>query len=368
MLTRLKMYFKNFDWVIFFAVLFLVVFGLIEIYSIALGQGELDALNFRKQLIFAGLGFFFLFLFSFVDSYFLKSLSKYWYILAVLILVAVLLFGQEIRGTKGWFSILGFGLQPVELVKIALLMVLSTYFSSLATKVKKFRHFFFSGIITFFLFSLVLLQPDFGSAMMFVFLWLIMMLAAGFRKKYFISLFLIAAILFSGAWFLFFKDYQKSRIMTLFDPAANSLGVGYNANQAIIAIGSGGLIGKGVGFGSQSQLKFLPEAQNDFIFSVIAEELGFLGVSLVLIFYAVLFFRSFVILPKIKDDFGVYFIIGALGLIFVQMFINIGMNLGIAPIVGLSLPFVSYGGSALISLLIMVGIMQNIIIRSKINY
>ena len=136
----------------------------------------------------------------------------------------------------------------------------------------------------------------------------------------------------------------------------------------MIAIGSGGLTGKGVGFGSQSQLKFLPEAQTDFIFSVISEELGLLGVLLILGFYSLFIFRCFINLKKVNNDFGIYFIIGSVGLIFIQMFINIGMNIGIMPVVGLPLPFVSYGGSSLLSLLILVGVIENIIIKSKISY
>jgi len=368
MLSKIKLYLKKIDWIILFSVIFLIAFGLIEIYSISLGQGELDSLNFQKQLMFSLIGIVLLFIFTFVDAYFLKSLSRYWYILSILLLISVLIFGQEIRDTKGWFYVFGFGIQPVELIKVSLIIILASYFSNLASKIKTFRHFFISGFLTLIFFLLVIAQPDFGSAMMLFAIWLIMMLAAGFSKKYFISLFLIGAILSSMAWVFFFKDYQKDRILTFLDPSESSLESGYNVNQAMIAIGSGGLTGKGVGFGSQSQLKFLPEAQNDFIFSVIAEELGFLGVSLLLLFYAIFFFRALIILPKIKDDFGVYLIIGALGLIFIQMFINIGMNIGIVPIVGLSLPFVSYGGSALLSLMVLVGIMENIIIKSKINY
>jgi rod shape determining protein RodA len=368
MLNRFKLYLKNFDWLIFFAVMFLVAFGLIEIYSIALGQGTLDALNFKKQLFFTVIGFLFLFIFSFVDSYFLKSLSRYWYFLAILVLVMVLIFGASIRGTKGWFYIFNFGIQPVEFVKVILIMFLANFFSNLATRVKTARHFFVSAFSTFLLVGLIILQPDFGSSLMLAAVWLVLLVAAGFSKKYFIGIFLAVAIVFTLSWFLFFKDYQKERIQNFINPGENSLESGYNISQAMIAVGSGGLIGKGVGFGSQSQLKFLPEAQNDFIFSVIAEELGFLGVVLVLGFYFILFWRCFTVLPKINNDFGVYFIIGASGLIFIQMFINIGMNLGIMPVVGLPLPFVSYGGSSLLSLLILVGIIENIIIKSKINY
>lgn len=368
MLSRFRLYLKNFDWLIFAAVVLLIAFSLVEIYSVALGQEKFSLLNFQKQFFFAGLGIVLLFLFAFIDSYFLKSFSRYFYILGALVLLAVLIFGSTIRGTKGWFNVFGFGLQPVEFVKIVLILFLANFFSGLATKVKTSRHFFMSAISAFFLIFLVLLQPDFGSALILGTIWLIMIIAAGFSKKYFLIVGVAVLIIFTISWFLLFKEYQKERIMTFLNPTANSLESGYNISQAMIAVGSGGLMGKGVGFGSQSQLKFLPEAQNDFIFAVIAEELGLLGVLLVLGFYSLFFFRCLMTLKKINNDFGIYFIIGAAGLIFIQMFINIGMNLGIMPVVGLPLPFVSYGGSSLLSLLILVGIIENIIIKSKISY
>lgn len=368
MFNRLKLYLKHFDWIILAVVLLLVAFGLVEIYSVALGQGSFNLLNFKKQIFFALFGFVLLFFFSFLDSHFLKSLSRYLYGLGVLILVAVLVFGSTIRGTKGWFSIFGLSFQPVELVKIILIIFLANFFANLATRVKTTRHFVSSAASALALIALVFLQPDFGSALILGTIWLIMTIAAGFNKKYFIIVSVIAVVAFSSAWFLFFKDYQKERVLTLFNPSAHSLESGYNISQAIIAVGSGGPIGKGVGFGSQSQLKFLPEAQTDFIFAVIAEELGFLGVVLVLGFYFIFFFRCLRALKNINNDFGIYCLIGASGLIFIQMFINIGMNLGVLPVVGLPLPFVSYGGSSLLFSLILVGIIENIIIKSKISY
>lgn len=365
---RIRLYLKNFDWILLVAVVLLVLFGLVEIYSVALGQETLSLLNFKKQVVFIIVGLVLMFVLAFTDFYFLKSLNKYLYILAALVLVAVLFFGSTIRGTRGWFDLGGFNFQPVEFVKIALLLYLSSYFSDLATNIKTLKHLWQSGLATLVLVALVLLQPDFGSALMLVALWLVLLLLAGFKKKYFFSIIGISLILFLSAWFFFFKDYQKERLMTFINPQANDLAAGYNVSQAMIAVGSGGLTGKGVGFGSQSQLKFLPEAQTDFIFAVVAEELGFLGVGLILSFFAIFFARCLVIIRKINNDFGIYFILGALGLIFIQMFINIAMNMGMMPVVGLSLPFVSYGGSGLISLFILVGIIQNIIIKSKISY
>ena len=175
-------------------------------------------------------------------------------------------------------------------------------------------------------------------------------------------------VIFIGSWAFLFKDYQKQRLITFLNPAYDQLDQGYNRNQAIIAVGAGRIMGRGIGFGSQSQLKFLPESQNDFIFAVIAEELGFLGVCLVLLFFAVFFYRMLISLKKINNDFGIYFIIGTTALIFIEMFINIGMNIGILPVIGISLPFLSYGGSAIVSSLMLVGVAESIIIKSKMKY
>jgi len=365
---RLRLHLKNFDWILWAAVMLLTVFGLIEIYSVALGQETMSLLNFKKQIIFIVIGLVLMFTLAFTDFHFLKSFSKYFYILAVIFLVAVLLLGSTIRGTRGWFNLGGFNFQPVEFVKVALLLYLSSYFSDLATKIKTARNLFRSGLTTLLLVGLVLLQPDFGSSLMLVALWLVLLVLAGFKKKYFLIIILVAGLVFSSAWFFGFKDYQKQRLLTFINPQADSLSGGYNVSQAIIAVGSGGWTGKGVGFGSQSQLKFLPEAQTDFIFAVIAEELGFWGVTLVLAFFAIFFARCLLAIRKINNDFGIYFILGGASLIFIQMFINMAMNMGMVPVVGLSLPFVSYGGSGLISLFALVGIIENIIIKSKISY
>jgi rod shape determining protein RodA len=368
MWLRLKLYFKEFDWLLLAAVVLLSAFGLMEIYSVALGQGNLNLLNFYKQILFIVIGLLLLFIFSLIDYRFLKSLRRYLYGFGALILGLVLLLGSSIRGTRGWFDVAGFGIQPVEIIKIILLIFLAGYFSDLATKVKTLRHFIVSALSAAFLMFLVLLQPDFGSALMLGAIWLVMVILAGFPKKYLIVTGTVALVAFILAWSFFFKPYQQQRVLTLFNPGDNALAEGYNISQAIIAVGSGSWHGKGVGFGSQSQLKFLPEAQNDFIFAVIAEELGFLGVSLVLLFFSLFFNRCLVAVKRLPNDFSIYFVLGAAGLIFIQMFINIGMNIGIMPVVGLSLPFISYGGSSIFSLFILTGIIENIIIKSKINY
>jgi len=367
MFNRLFLYFKNLDWVLFSSILLLISFGLAEIYSVALGQGAKDLMNFKKEIIFAAIGLALFFIFAFLDYNSLRSYSNYFYILGALLLVAVLVFGSTIRGTRGWFNIAGLGIQPIEFVKFILILFLAKYFSGVSLKLNPLKHLFISGTAVLILFVLTLAQPDFGSGLLLVAIWLSIILLAGFKKKYFVVIFLVAAIVGGGAWGLYLKPYQKERIMTFINPSFDPLNQGYNVAQAIIAVGAGGMFGRGIGFGSQSQLKFLPESQTDFIFAVISEELGFLGVILVLTFFSIFFYRSLASIRKIKDDFGIFFILGMVSLIFIEMFVNIGMNIGILPVVGISLPFLSYGGSGMISNLMMLGVAESIIIRSKLR-
>lgn len=359
---------KNFDWIMFTAILLLVCFGLAEIYSVALGRSQLDLLNFKKQIMFIIAGLILLFLLAGFDYHNLRSYSKYFYIFGVILLIGVLFFGQTIRGTKGWYNLAGFNFQPVELIKFVAILFLAKYFSAVSLKSEPLKHLLISGSGILVLVALVLAQPDFGSAALLFLLWLFMIVLVGFNKKYFLVIGLILAVIFTGSWYFLLKDYQKERIITFLNPSFNPLDQGYNVSQAIIAVGAGNLIGRGLGFGSQSQLKFLPEAQTDFIFAVVAEELGFVGVLLILLFFGIFFYRALYYAKKANNDFGTFFILGSVSLIFIEMFINIGMNLGILPVVGISLPFLSYGGSGLLSSLMMVGVIENIIIKSKINY
>lgn len=368
MLNKLSLYLKNFDWILFLSIFLLACFGLAEIYSVALGQETISLLNFKKQIFYISASVLFLFFFSFLDYRFLKNSSNYLYLLGILTLLVVLFFGKDIRGTRGWFDFGFLNLQPVEFVKIILIIFLAKFFSDLTIQIRPWKHLVISGLGSLLFIILILIQPDFGSALILLFVWLIMIVIAGFGRKHLLTIGLLLLVVFSGFWFFSFKDYQKERIFTFLNPSFNSLHQGYNVAQAIIAVGAGRLTGRGLGFGSQSQLKFLPEAQNDFIFAVISEELGFLGVLLIIFFFSIFFYRCLASLKKINNDFGIFFILGAVGLIFIQMFINIGMNIGLLPVIGISLPFVSYGGSVMLSTFILVGIIESIIIRSEINY
>ncbi|MFA6106782.1 MAG: rod shape-determining protein RodA [Patescibacteria group bacterium] len=368
MLKKIIIRLKNFDWILFIPVMLLVIYGLVEIFSVSLGQGDQSLNNFKKQLFFALAGLVLLFVFSFLDFNDLRGLAPYLYGLTAIALLAVLFFGATIRGTKGWFDIAGVRFQPVEIAKIAAILFFSYFYSRMNFGLKSFKNFFISFFFLLIFAGLIMAQPDFGSAMILILLWLAMLVFSGYSKKYLLTIFLIGGILAAGGWFFYLKPYQKERVMTFANPESKSLKEGYNVNQAMIAVGAGRFTGRGIGFGSQSQLRFLPESQNDFIFAVIAEELGLLGVALVLTFFSVFFYRGAILIKRLKDDSSIFFILGAVSLIFIEMFINIGMNIGLLPVVGISLPFVSYGGSALVSSLILVGIMESIIIRSRINY
>ena len=365
MLNRIKSHFLHFDWIIFSAILLLSFFGLIEIYSIALGQEIPNFSNFRKQIIAIALGLVVFIFCSFVDYNLLKRFNKYIYILGILLLIVVLLVGHTSRGTTGWFNFAGFNVQPVEFIKIILLIFLARFFSNSAVKMRPLKSLILSFLGTSGFVFLILLQPDFGSGIIFYAIWFIVLILVGFSRKYFLIIIIPLILCFFLAWNFYFKDYQKDRILALLNPKENALSGGYNVSQALIAVGSGGLTGQGVGFGSQSQLKFLPEAQNDFIFSVISEEFGLLGAGLVLTFYFVLFWRLLLTVKKCNDDFSIFFILGAMVLIFIEMFINIGMNIGLIPVVGISLPFVSYGGSGIVANFILVGIIEYMVIRNK---
>jgi rod shape determining protein RodA len=367
-MNKIIVYLKNFDWILLGVVILLICFGLVELYSIALSQQMTSSVNFKKQIFFVILGLIVMFILAFFDYYNWYSFSYYFYLAGSLLLLGVLFFGHTVRGTTGWYEFGGLSLQPVEFAKFVLIIFLSRYFSGNIVNLKPLKHFILSGLGVGLFIILVLKQPDFGSALILFFLWVVMLGISGIKKRYLVIVGLISLLAFFIGWFFFFKDYQKERIKTFFAPERYSLNQGYNIRQAIIAVGAGRLWGRGVGFGSQSQLKFLPEAQNDFIFAVVAEELGLLGVSLVLGFFAIMFYRLLIATRKVNNDFGIYFLIGTAALIFIEMFINIGMNIGILPVVGISLPFLSYGGSAIISTLMLIGVAESIIIRSKLKF
>jgi len=353
---------RSFDWLLFFAALLLCLLGLAAVYSVGLSRGPQDA-YFRKQSIALAIGLLGLVLASLMQPSFFRLLAKPFYAFSLLLMVAVLIFGTTIRGTRGWFAFSGFSFQPVELAKLGLILILGYSIANFGRRFERPLYFFGTLLITMVAIGLTMLQPDLGSAILLLTIWFALMLLTGARKLYifsFVGAAILGAIL---AWFFLLQPYQKDRVLTFIDSSRDPLGAGYNTNQSIIAVGSGKFFGKGLGFGSQSQLRFLPEAQTDFVFSVIGEELGFAGVLVMLILFSILFWRLLVLSNHTDDDFASVVVSGIAVLFGAQLFINVGANLGLLPVTGVTLPLVSYGGSSLIINLILVGIAESMVMR-----
>ena len=357
--------FRSSDWFFVFAIFTLILFGLSAIYSVELSQQGSGFFNMKKQLIAAVIASGIFVAIANSNYKLLRNYSVLLYLVGVVLLVTVLFLGTNVRGATGWFVFGLFSFQPVEFMKVALAVALATYFSRRARPEFGLRELFESLVIAGVPAGLTLLQPDLGSASILMGMWFVIVLFAGVRLRYVVSLLLIGAILATLAWNFTFAEYQKARILTFVNPGYDTLGQGYNVNQAIIAIGSGGLFGRGLGFGSQSQLKFLPESQTDFIFAVIAEELGFIGVCLVLGAFTLLIYRIFMYARMSRDDFPAYLLVVIAGLLALQIFVNVGMNLGLFPVTGIGLPLVSYGGSSLVFLMMLLGVVMSIALRTK---
>lgn len=274
-------------------------------------------------------------------------ISIYIFLLSVLSLLFIL--GRVAKGAQSWFSLGGFSFQPADLMKLALIIVLAKYFSRRHVEIANIRHIIVSAVYAFIPFVLVVLQPDLGSAMVLFSIWLGMVLVSGISKKHLFAVAAIGIITFSIAWSFVFKPYQKARVMNFINPLQDIRGTGYNAYQSTVAVGSGGLFGKGVGYGTQSRLNFLPEYKTDFIFAAYAEEWGFIGAVLLLVFYLLIMYKLASYALVADSTFEALFTYGVLIWFLTHIAINVGMNVGIMPITGIPLPLMSYGGSHLLA-------------------
>lgn len=348
---------KNFDWGLIIPAIGLVFFGLAAIYSSCLAKG--DFLNLEKQIIFFAVGFVLMVLISFFDYRVLRNNSYLilaLYLVCLASLVGLYFFAPEIRGTRGWYKIGILSLDPIEPTKIVLAILLAKYFSMRHVEMYKFRHIVFSGLYVFFPALLVFFKPDLGGTMVLVLLWVGVLLISGIKVKHFLILTLCFLIVVGFAWAFLLKDYQKDRVTSFlfpFDP----LGGSWSQTQTKIAIGSGGFLGQGIGKGSQVQYGFLPEPHTDFIISVIGEETGFLGITIFFAFYAFLVWKVLRTAIESQSNFPRLFASGFAIILIAQFAINVGMNFGFLPVVGIYLPFVSYGGSGLIANFIFLGIL-----------
>ncbi len=352
---------KKFDWILIISALLLFGFGMLSLYSSSQGRG--DFLNFNKQLTFFIIAIFLMFLFSFLDWRMFREdpyLILCFYVFSCLALIGLFWFAPEIRGIKSWYKLGPLSIDPIEFTKIVLIILLAKYFSMRHIEMYKVRHIILSGFYVFLPAFLIFLQPDMGSVLILIALWVGILIISGIQVRHFLVLVLCFALLLIFGWNTLLKDYQKDRILNFFTPQLEPLGSGWNQAQSKIAIGSGGIFGQGFTKGSQTQYGFLPEPQTDFIFAAIAEEFGLIGVSILLILFSIFLWRVISIAIHSQSNFPRLFASGFSIILISQIFIHIGMNIGILPIIGISLPLVSYGGSSLIATFVGLGILQSI--------
>ncbi|MFA6596312.1 MAG: rod shape-determining protein RodA [Ignavibacteriaceae bacterium] len=392
----------RFDLTIFLSASLLVIIGLFAIYSSTQNTITQKG-NFDKQLISWGISLFLLFFIYALPTKFLKLTAVPTYALSILLLLVVLVIGRKVGGARSWIAFGGFSFQPAEFAKLATLLYLSHFLSRDETDLDNLKDIFIALAIGLTPIALIMLEPDLGSSFVFIGIILALLFWKGislfglavvlspgivavaslfgpiyfavavgfvivilffFKKDIFLSGSILALNIASG----FFVDnfynilspHQQTRIRAFIDPNADPLGSGYNAIQAKVAIGSGGLFGKGFLHGNQTQLQFIPEQWTDFIFCVVGEEFGFIGSLVVIVLFLVLFLRILRLASFAKNEFLSMVIIGILTVFFVHFLVNIGMAIGILPVIGIPLPFVSYGGSSLLINMAMLGIILNI--------
>ena len=351
---------KKMDWWLILGSVLLVGMGLLSIYSSSLHVR--DFTNLEKNVVFFGIGFVLMLFFSFFDwrifrenSYFVLIL----YFLSLLFLAGLYVFAPLTRGVRTWYRVGQLSIDPIELIKLALLILLAKYFSARHVEMYRIKHIILSGLYVLFPVLLIFFQPNLGSCLVILALWVGILVVSGIKLKHFLLLVLCFMLVFAGGWAFFLKDYQKARITSFFIPY-DPLGVSWSQNQSKIAVATGGIFGKGIGNGSQTQYGFLSEPQTDFIFAAVAEEMGIMGVTVLLLLFLLVLWRITKIALATRDNFSKLFVSGFAIILIAQVVIHIGMNIGFLPIIGLPLPFLSYGGSNMIATFTTLGILQSI--------
>ena len=356
---------QKIDWILFFSTLPLLFAGVITMSSF----GGDDAFA-SKQMIWIAVSLVIFFIFSMVDFRFLRRTGViiFLFMSGCVVLISLFLVGSVFKGAQGWFNLGFFAVQPADPMKLVLVLVLTKYFSRRHIEIANIRHIIVSGIYALIPFLLVVVQPDFGSAMIFFLRWLGMVFVSGISKKHLLAVFALGLISFGTLWGFVFQDYQKLRIMSFIHPLADIRGAGYNAFQSTVAIGSGGILGKGVGYGTQSRLNFLPEYQTDFVFAAFSEEWGFVGVVLLFIFFGILVWRILANAILGETNFEILFGMGVAIYFIAHFIINVGMNIGLLPVTGTTIPFLSYGGSHLITEFAALGILMGMKRYSRVAH
>lgn len=350
---------KRIDWLLVSFILPIILAGLFTMKSFS--DADSTGNFFGKQIIWIILSFIVLFTFSFIDFRFLKRTNILVFIFLgfCVILLALFVLGKVSHGAQSWFDFGGFSFQPADMMKLVLVVVLAKYFSRRHVEIRNFKHIFISGFYALIPFGLILLQPDFGGAMIIFFIWIGMVFVSGISKTHLFLVFMSAVLIFASLWFFAFAPYQKDRIANFLNPLADIHGSGYNVYQSTIAVGSGQLLGKGLGFGTQSRLQFLPEPQADFIFAAFSEEWGFVGSVSIIILFGLVIWRILHNASLGATNFEMLFGMGIAIYFMSHILINIGMNLGIFPVTGIPLPFMSYGGSHLLTEFAGLGILMS---------
>jgi len=352
----------NFDWVLLLTVCLVSAIGIVNLYS-ATAEWSTGTPFYLKQLFWLGGGLLLALLMCLFDYRHLEHFSIHVYILSIGLLLFVLLLGKTSMGATRWIHLGFFNLQPSEVIKVAMILVLARFLGRNA------HHFGFQfielwqpALILLVPVTMILKQPDLGTALMLVFISASMLLFAGLQRQTLVGLGILGVLAGVGGWFGM-HDYQRARIRTFLNPEADPLGSGYHIIQSKIAVGSGGFFGKGFMAGTQSQLSFLPERHTDFAFSVFAEEWGFTGSCFLLFCYLFLIIWGIYIARRAADRFGMFLAVGVTAMIFWHIVVNLGMVIGLLPVVGVPLPLFSYGGTSMVTTMIGVGLLMNVSMR-----
>jgi rod shape determining protein RodA len=354
---------RQFDWLLFAAIVLLSIFGVIMINSAVRGDPELVDFP-KRQAIYLGVGIVLMFLVAAFNYNLLRTLTVPFYILVLILLVLVGTIGQTIFGAQSWINFFGlFPIQPSELAKVALAMALGVYLANNREHIGDLRVVLTGVAITLPILVLVTLQPDLGTAVVLGVEAAFIFFVAGLYVRYMVAGAFLAVLSAPLAWNML-AEHQRTRLLIFIDPQANPDAY-FNVKQALVGVGSGGLLGKGYGQGTQSQLHFLRVRHTDFIFSVVAEELGFVGAAILLFLLFFIIWRLWRISDRSDDMFGKLLVAGLTGVVLFQTLVVVGMNMGLLPVTGLPLPFVSYGGNAMLALMIFIGLAQSVAMRRK---
>ncbi len=364
-MSRAKSISTRFDWPLGIAVFLLCSVGLLTLYSAGFNVDSGASAPMQRQAISMGIGLVaFLICMSFSPGFW-NRYSYVIYFIGCVLLTAIFFTGVVAGGARRWLDIGGLRLQPSEFMKVALILALARLFSRRSASGQRYNlgSLIVPGLIMLLPVGLIVVEPDLGTALCHVLIGGSMLLVAGVQKRTLLGLSLACFCLSVPAWFFGLKDYQKQRILTFLSPEDDPLGTGYHAIQSKIAVGSGALTGKGYFQGTQSQLSFLPEQTTDFVFSVFAEEWGFLGSFFVIALYGFLLVRLLTIASRCRDAFPLFVVFGVASMIFWHVVVNVGMVVGVMPVVGLTLPLLSYGGSSVIAVMGALGLAAGISLR-----